>query len=178
MKKRYLVLSSIAAGGVIGLAGLGIANAQTTTTGQSSLISKIAQKFNLKEADVQSVFDEQRASDQAAHQAEEKTQLDQAVKDGKLTQVQEDLIIAKQNELQSFMDSLADKTQMERRTAMDAKKVELDKWATDNNIPMQYMHFMGGREHGMGGPGGPRGNDGDADDAAGSTTAPSPSTSN
>jgi hypothetical protein len=178
MKKRIVIISGIATAGVIGLASVGLVSAQTAGTGQSNLITKIAQKFNLKEADVKSVFDEQRTANQAAHQADEKAQLDQAVKDGKLTQAQEDLIVAKQTEMKTFIDSLSGKTPTERKTAMDTKRVELDKWAADNNIPQQYLR-MGGHGHGMGGRGGKmggRGNDGDADDAATSTTAPTATT--
>jgi hypothetical protein len=51
------------------------------------------------------------------------------------------------------MASLKDKTHDERHEAMKAKRAELQTWATDNNIPAQYLRFAfghGGKGHGMG----------------------------
>lgn len=74
--------------------------------------------------------------------------LAQAVKDGKLTQDQADKITAKLKELktqrEAERDSMKDKTDEERKTAMEAKKTELEKWAKDNNIPLEYLRSLGG----------------------------------
>ncbi len=91
---------------------------------------------------------------EAKHEADNKSRLDQAVKDGKITQEQEDKIIAKQKELKAERDAnkeaIKNKTEAERKAAMEAKKTELEKWAKDNNVPIEYLHPGGGR--GMGGP--------------------------
>ncbi len=52
---------------------------------------------------------------------------------------------------------MKDKTPEERRAAMEVKRTELEKWAKDNGIPIEYLR-PGGGHHGPGGPGmGPRG---------------------
>ncbi len=117
-----------------------------STSGQVNLIDKLVTKFNLSRADVQQVFDEDRAAHEADRQVEMKARLDQAVKDGKLTQDQEDKLIAKQQEMKAYMETLKDKTEDERRTAMKAKMDEFKQWITDNNIPSEYGMF--GRGHG------------------------------
>jgi tetrahydromethanopterin S-methyltransferase subunit B len=158
MKRLQTVGLSLAA--IIGLAtmGAGVINAQSTTKHNplNGLVNAIAQKFNLDPAAVQQVVDAQHAqmeSEMHAQRAtEQKTKLNQAVKDGKITQAQEDLIIAKQTEIQAFMESLKDKTPAEREAAMKIQKDTLKTWATQNNIPEQYIMGFGpgGRgKHGM-----------------------------
>ena len=159
MKKSVLIgLSATAV--TIGVAGLaGIASAQTATTGSSSLVDKIATKFNLKKADVQAVFDADRSERIAQRETEVKTKLDAAVKAGTITQTQEDQLIAKQKEMRTFMESLNDKTGEERRTAMKEKMDEFKQWLTDNKIPdsvikeVRGLGGFGGRGHGC--PGSP-----------------------
>jgi len=141
--------------GVIGVAGLlSIAGAATaihaassTTTGTNNLVQMIADKFHLNVSDVQQVFDQNRANEQADRQAKAKEFLDAAVKDGKITQAQEDLIVAKQKEIQTFMDSLKGKSAADRKTAMQTEMTQVAQWAKDNGISQRYLH--------LGGPGGP-----------------------
>jgi hypothetical protein len=157
---------------IVGVLGAGLfatsrVFAQNTGNGQNymaNLVQKIADKFGLNKSDVQAVFDQDRTERQAdmqknreAKQAEMEAkftaQLDQDLKDGKITQAQKDLIIAKRKELetarQTEMQSLQGKTGDELKAAMDAKKTqmqtqrtELENWAKQNNIDMKY--FMGG----------------------------------
>jgi hypothetical protein len=139
---------------------MGLAHAATSSsTNQEGIVDKIAAKFNLNKADVQKVFDEDRTAHQAQHQQKMKERLDQAVKDGKLTQAQEDKLIAKQKELeasrQANRDAMKDKTKAERKTAIDADRTAFKQWLTDNGIPAEY-DMMGGR-------GGMRGQDGPSD---------------
>jgi len=157
-----LSIAALAAAGII-TAGIGVSQAATNTVHtnpMTALVSAIAQKFNLNPTDVQQVIDQQRTAMeqqmQAKHAEEQKTVLDQAVKDGKITQAQEDLILAKQAEMKTFMESLKNKTHAERKTAFEANKMALTQWAKDNNIPEQYLMHRGpgGRGGEQGGPGG------------------------
>lgn len=155
-----LVLTAVA--GSLGLATIGgsavlAANGNGNTPRadhQSSLVSAIATKFNLNQADVQAVFDAQRAQFQAEHQAQFEAKLNerlaQAVTNGKLTQAQADTIKAKIQSEKTFMETLKDKTPEERRDAMKSHMTELQQWAKDNNIPTQYLM------QGFGGPENPR----------------------
>jgi len=66
------------------------------------------------------------------------------VKDGKLSQDLADQLVAKQKELETYHDSLKDKTSEERRDLMKTQLRELATWAKANNIP-QNLWPMGVR---------------------------------
>lgn len=178
MKKSLLVVGAITSIGVAGATGLGVASAATDTTNSSSssLVDKIASKFNLNESDVQAVVDQDRSEHEAQRQAQMEKKLTQAVTDGKITSTQKDLILAKQKEAKAAMesdrDSMKDKTAEERKAAMDQKRTDLENWAKSNGIPTEYLRFvMGGHggPHGDMGPGGSKGSQ-SADDAANTST--------
>lgn len=169
--KKHLAIAATAA--TIGLAGLGAGVAHAATTDNttkndpmSSLVDKIATKFNLNKTEVQQVFDQQKTEMQAQRETQVKADVAKLVTDGKITQAQADLINAKRAELEKQRD--ADKASFEsmsdadRKTAMDKKKAELEAWAKQNNIDSQYLRYVMGGGRGHGGPGGPRGDrDGD-----------------
>jgi hypothetical protein len=115
-------------------------------TKPSSLVAEIATKFNLKQADVQAVVDTHTQEVQTYHQAQTKDALDQAVKDGKLTQAQEDLIIAKQAEVKQQSQTIRDSsaTATDKRTQMQKIREDLKTWATTNKIDPQYLRPFGG----------------------------------
>ena len=150
--KKKLIIGLASAGVVLTSAGLiGMASAATTNTGQQSLVDKIATKFHLNKTDVQAVFDQNHAEKQAERTVKEKTRLDVAVKAGTITQAQEDMLIAKQTEMHTFVESLKDKTPEERKLAMKTKMDEFKQWITDNKIPDNLVHMGGhGRANGMG----------------------------
>src|SRR5688500_3501198 len=81
---------------IIGMAltGANFVSAQDIN-GQTSLITKIAQKFNLNEADVKAVFEEEKTARHAAMKAQMEEKLNQAIKDGKITEVQKQAILEK-----------------------------------------------------------------------------------
>jgi polyhydroxyalkanoate synthesis regulator phasin len=130
MRKSLLIATAATTIALAGIAGVGLVSAASDNT-QGTLVDKLVAKFHLNE-------------NQAAHQAEEKTRLDQAVKDGKLTQAQEDKIVAHEAEEKTLMDSLAGKTEAERHTAMEANRTAEQKWATDNGIPTEFLRGPGG----------------------------------
>ena len=173
-----LAVLGLAAGSVLTL-GLQT-HAQTTTSTSSSnpiqnLVNAIAARFNLNVADVQQVFDQQKSQMDVQHQQMEANRIQQLVTDGKLTQDQADKIVAKRKEIQTFMETLKDKTQADRDAAIKSEMGSLKTWATDNNIPQQYVMMFGGHHGGFGMPGrGVRANDNDADDAP--AAAPSTNT--
>jgi len=151
MNKKYFlyvimpVMVMVAVGGAV--------YADSTTNGKinsmSNLVLVIATKFNLNVSDVQAVFDEQnnimkanRQQNQAEMASKMKeqlaTELSKVVADGKLTQVQADLITAKKEELQ--VQRTTQKTREEIQTQQDALK----QWASDNNIPEEYLNLVCG----------------------------------
>lgn len=168
MKKRLLTAAAVATIGVAGLS-TGAAFATTDSDGgtdpMGSLVTAIAEKFNVKTADVQALFDEQRSAMQAEREQEMKDKVAALVGEGKLTQAQADKINAKRAELQkereAVRDNAGDRTLEERKTEMEAKRAEFKTWLEENDIDDSYAYLlMGGHGRGHGGPGmgGPRQN--------------------
>ena len=149
--KQKLFATSIASVGVAAIVGVAGVSAATSTS-SGNLASKIATVFHLNQADVQKVIDQNRADHQAQLQVANKARLDAAVKAGTITQAQEDLIIAKQQELQAARVAAKGSTAdpATRRAAMKTQMDALKQWATDNKIPMNLLRPMGGG-HGPGG---------------------------
>ncbi len=152
--KQKIVISAL----VMAIAGVGLfttaqAFAQETGTSTSSIVQKIADKFNLNKDEVQKVFDEEHAARHAEMEVKYTEYLSQAVTDGKITEAQKELILAKRKELmaerEAKMAAMKDKTEAERRAAMKSERAALQEWATQNNIDLQYLR--GGM--GKGGPG-------------------------
>ena len=120
-----------------------------------TLIQRLVQKFGLKTEDVRSVFDTVRDERQAQMQQKLTDKLDALVKEGKLTEAQKQLIVAKHTELQTQRekdkDTLKDLTPEERRAKMQAQRTDLETWAKQNNIDIQYVLGFGrGKGLGMG----------------------------
>lgn len=172
MKKQLVIASAVATLGLAGLAGGAAFATSQSDTGTNSLVNAIATKFNLKTADVQAVFDANKAQMHAEREQQVKNQVAQFVKDGKLTQAQADKINAKRAELekareaeraadQNLTESQRQAKREQMRTQMDAKKAELDTWLKDNGIDAQYRYLlMSGHGHGHGGHDGERGRHG------------------
>lgn len=175
-KKPFLVAGAASTITLAAATGLGVASAATDTSASStdptsSLVSKIAAKFKLNKADVQAVVDEDRAAHDAERDKQTEATLTQAVTDGKITSDQKTKIIAKLKELKTQREAnrsaMSTKTEAERKAAMDAERTALKTWASDNNIPIEYLRLGMGR-HG--------GHDGLRADKPADTVAPSTST--
>jgi Spy/CpxP family protein refolding chaperone len=184
MKKQLITAGVAIAVATAGVTGLGMASAATQTGSSnnpmSGLVSAISKKFNLKESDVQAVFDANRTEMEAQREATAKTELATLVKDGKITQAQADAITAKRAELQKTRDanrtSMDSKTDTERKAAMDAERTALDKWFSDNGISTDYRYLVFGGGRGHGGPGGPGGGFGDRSNQSGTSSSSSTTT--
>jgi hypothetical protein len=158
LKKTLMIAGAVTSIGLATTLGAQAASAEseeTSSTGMSSLISKIAVKFNLSETDVQDVFEEHKVEMQAEHRTKVEAKLTQAVADGSLTEDQKAAILAKFDELQTQREADRDEfqnmTREERRTAMEQKRTELEQWAETNDIPEKYLGFVGmGFMHGPG----------------------------
>ena len=143
--KRLIIAASSA--GVIGVAGISAsAMAATNSSGTyPSIVQKIASTFNLDPSKVNDVFAQQHQANAAAKQAKLKTTLDQAVKDGKLTQDQETKLIAE-------LDSLHAQRQADKTQDRQSFKTQLDQWAADNgitNLSDILPQPTGGMHHGL-----------------------------
>lgn len=164
-KKSLMVAAAITTLGIGGAMGMqGVVNAATGTSSSdpmSSLVDKIADKFNLNKDDVQAVFDAQRTEMEAQRAQEVKDRIDQAVKDGKITQDQANKITAKLQEMRANRDAMKDKTAEERQRTRQEKRDDMKQWAQDNGISLDALKDILGRPDGHGGPA--------PDDSAGTT---------
>lgn len=149
MNKKHLVATAVVVGGLAVAATFGTRSvlAAHGTNRMDGLVTAIAQKFNLNSADVQKVFEEQHALKRAEHEQLFADKLKELVTAGTLTQEQADKITAKKAELEaqheSLKASLESMTKEQRKEAMRTHMQALKQWATDNNIPLQYLRFMG-----------------------------------
>lgn len=156
-KIKTLLITAVTASGLVGVGATAIYAAEPTTVRTNhmqSLVTALAQKFNLPTTDVQAVFDQQhqqmQVTMQTKHAEDQKARLDKAVAAGTLTQAQENAIIAKQAEVKAFMESLKGKTPAEREAAMTAQRTALTQWVKENNIPAQFSNLGGFGRPGMG----------------------------
>jgi len=157
IKKSLLVAGVVTTLGATGIAGTSIASAATPTEfgmndSSSSLITRIAKRFNLKQSEVKKVFDQDHQTHMKEAEARFKSKLNTAVKQGKLTSSQRSKILAKNAELKKNMEAMhktmKNKTEAQRHALMQKQRTSLQKWATQNKIPAAYFHFvMGGGHH-------------------------------
>jgi len=127
---------------IAGTLGVTSAEAQGEETRQP-LVQKIAERFNLKEADVQAVFDEEKSAHRQEMRQKFDDKLNQAVTDGKISEAQKQLITNKRTELKQAFETrreeLKNLTPEERKEAMHKHRQELKAWAEANNIEMKYL---------------------------------------
>ncbi|MFA5009780.1 MAG: hypothetical protein WC553_00925 [Patescibacteria group bacterium] len=145
MKNKFILPALVVMATGVALLGGSFVHAQTTTdSGQHvSIIQRLVEKFGLKEADVQAVFDEDKAARQTEMKAKTEEQLTQLVTDGKITEAQKQLIVAKRAELEASRSTEPVKdsslTAEQRKTQMEASRTELEAWAKTNGIDVKYV---------------------------------------
>lgn len=108
-----------------------------------SLVQMIATKFGLNPTDVQTVFDDYKTQRQSQMETSYEAMLSQAVKDGKISQAQMQLILAKHKELQADrsanISNWKNETPDQRKASMQTQKQALQTWATQNGIDIKYL---------------------------------------
>ncbi len=126
MKHKQLIAVILALGIIAsaGYFGTNYALANENTPGYSTLVQRIAQKFNLKESDVQAVFDSVRDEHKEARHAQLVANLDKAVADGVITDAQKQALLTKMQE--NHDARVADRTAMQqwlKDQGIDGKKL-------------------------------------------------------
>lgn len=109
---------------------------ETKGGGPNDLITAIAQRFNLNEAEVKAVFEEHRALMAESMKAEADERLAIAVEDGRLTAEQAEAIKLKHEEHEAFRQSLKGMDETERKEAMKTHMEESKAWAEEQGIPL------------------------------------------
>ena len=152
MKHKILVPALVLTILSAGIFGTGKVVAESSQGNYPPIIQKLVQKFGLKENEVQVVFDEARKERQTQMQTKFEERLNQIVADGKLNEAQKQMILAKHKELAEKRgtkpENWQNMTPEQRRQYMETQRQELEAWAKQNNIDLQY--FLGGFGKGFG----------------------------
>jgi hypothetical protein len=139
-KKKYkIILPSVVALGVL----LGILNAYTTVSARdmamyTPLVQKIAERFDLDEGEVQSVFNEYRDEHFAEMYAMHEEKLSDAVADGKITEEQKQMILEKHEKMHNLSLETADLDPEARHQRMHEVREESRTWENENDVDMHY----------------------------------------
>ena len=148
------ILMPVIAFAIISMSTFGASAAYAQTTDSSpfqSLIQKIVEKFGLKQADVEAVFEEHRNQMQQEMQQRMETRLSEAVTNGTITEEQKQLILKKHEEIQAEheknKESWQNMTQEERKAEHEKRQAEMKAWAGENGIDLDLFF---GFKHGMG----------------------------
>jgi len=157
MKKKSKIIAGVIVGLCLMATGFGVVKATSGSIGSNNPMSKlvilIAQKFNLNETDVQNVVDEYKTQMDTERESQQQTEftarINKAVTDGKLTQAQADLIVAKMAELKTQEEAMRSMTPEERKTTMKERMDTMKQWMTDNNIPQEFCPCGMGMGMGM-----------------------------
>ena len=157
MKKLHaLMIATTAALPVFAAGGVLVSAATDSARPESSLVQKIATKFNLKTEDVQAVFDEVKTERKAEMDQRINDRLSEAVANGELSQEQADKITAKRAELSATREANREAwttmSSEERRTLLQEQRDSLKAWAEENGIEMRWLSIGKGMmgDHRMG----------------------------
>jgi len=132
-RKKVLIITSAVVGALllIGTAGVGAGVVMAKNLDSyPSIVQKLAQRFNLDPDEVKQVFDEERGERRQEAQDRFEESLDEAVKDGKITEAQKEAILEKHTEIQGEQEKLRE---------------ELSDWAEENDIELKQLGPCGGR---------------------------------
>lgn len=146
------VLAIVILGGSV--IGAGLVNAQGSENPASTLVTRIAQRFNLNEADVKAVFNEVHDEHKTKMKADLESRLNQAVSDGKITEAQKQAILEKfgtSPENKINREEFKSMTKEERQTKMEERKTEIENWASENGLSLDTLReILGGNHPGKG----------------------------
>ena len=142
--KNSLVISLIVLGALLftGVVGAGLIKAEETNN-YPPIVQKLVERFGLNEDEVKAVFDEARQERHQERLAHFEEGLNQAVADGKITQEQKELILAKKEEMRAKHEEMRSLSWEERRTAMEQQKEEMKTWAEENGIDSTQLFPFG-----------------------------------
>lgn len=133
------------------LVGSKYVSAQDVTFGgPDSLISKIAQKFNLNEADVKAVFQEEMDTRHAQMKQQMEEKLTQAVKEGKITEAQKTAIQEKFGQPFTKKVEAGEMSEEEMQAFHQQRKAEMDTWLSQNGLTHALLREIMGHPKGFG----------------------------
>lgn len=155
MKKKTIITAGVIAAFGLAILTSSAVYAQGNNQGMTTIVQRIAKKFNLNESDVQAVFDAERDERMAEMNKKFEDRLSSLVSSGKLTEDQKQKVLAKKKELEasrkSDFENFKNMTDEERKAEIDKRRTELESWAKENGIDLKNtLFFMGMKGHGSG----------------------------
>lgn len=145
-KKVVYVITSFAMLGVIAISVNNV-NAGFYGLEKETIVSTLSQKLGVSEDKVKKAFDEIHKERHSEMSERYEEMLSQAVKDGKLTEAQKKLLIAKHDELfnqrEANFEELKNLSPQERRAKMQKRREDLEIWAEKNDIDPSYLFGFG-----------------------------------
>lgn len=122
----------------------GQVSAQGFGSGQDTLIQKLAQAFGKSEDEVKEVFEEMHDEHKVEMQERQEERLDEAVASGEITEDQKQLILNKHEELKAQHEAdFENKDNLSKEEWGELKQSyqqDLEQWASENGIDLQYFH--------------------------------------
>jgi len=133
---------------IVGGTAIGSTQVLAQNGNYPSFVQQLAQKLGIDQSKVQQAVDEIKQEHKSELQNKFNDVLDQAVKDGKITEAQKQLILQKRQELQNTKQNFKNMTPEQRKEAMQKQRQDLENWAKQNNIDLKYLfgpfgHFGG-----------------------------------
>lgn len=145
--KKLIIIGSLAslvfAGGLLGADYVKAQGDRNCT----SMVEKIAQKFNLNKDEVQKVFDEERTERITERHASFEENLSKSVEEGKISEEQKQLILKKMEELRAEREKFIELTREERREKMQETRSNMESFLEENGIDESVLRH-GGMGHG------------------------------
>lgn len=133
MMKNKIILPTVFALSVLVIGILATSNAKAQQN-YPTIVTKLAQRFNLKIEDVEEVFDEERDERRAEMFARFSERLDELVSQGKITSAQKETILDKHEEMRDKMDELSGLSLEERRDKMREIHDEFKSWLNQQDL--------------------------------------------
>jgi hypothetical protein len=155
MKKLFLVLALGI--GIVGMAAILTQPAAADSRGEyPGIVQKLVDRFGLNADEVKEIFDQDREERRGQMMARFEERLNQAVAEGKITESQEEAILAKKAELQAqhqeMGQEMAGLSVEERRQEMEKHREEMEAWMQQHGIDPEYLMGFGGKFGHRGGP--------------------------
>ncbi len=135
---------------ILGATAFGATQVLAQNNNQPSFVQQLAQKLGIDQSKVQQAVDQIKQDHKGQMQTNFQSKLDQLVKDGKITQQQEQLILNKFQELSQNKQNWKNLTPDQRKAQMQQQRQDMQTWAQQNNIDLKSIFGGNGMMRGMG----------------------------
>ena len=140
--RKYYLAVALSAFFVIGLLA---APVNAYRSNRSDMVGKLAERFDLDEAEVQEFFDEHHKEREAMRAALMEERLDEAVAAGTITAAQKDELMALHADMFTRKEEASNLSMEERKALWEEHKEQVKAWEEETGVNMRQLL---GKEHG------------------------------